>query len=114
MKGMGSVLCERVGWNEARRSRGSEWMVGQDAPIVIDDQEFEPAPEHRLAVGEQHLPAEGHNVAAKARARCGAKANALAPGVLCGGREVEFHERGISARPVMAGRVRRPERGDGA
>jgi len=42
-------------------------MVSQDAPVVIDDQEFEPAREHGLAVGKQHLPAERHNVAPEAR-----------------------------------------------
>ena len=81
MKGMGFVLCE--GLEVERRLRESERMVGQDAPVVIDDQELEPAREHRLAVGEQHLPAERHDVAAEAGGRGGAIANALAPGVLC-------------------------------
>ena len=54
-------------------------MVDQDPPVVIDDQKLEPAREHRLAVGEQHLPAERHNVAAETGGRGGAIANALAP-----------------------------------
>ena len=78
-------------WKEARpRSRRRERMVDQDPPVVVDDQEFEPAREHGLAVGEQHFPAERHNVAAQTRAGGGAKANAFSPAVLCGGYEGEL------------------------
>ena len=91
-------------------------MVDQDLSVVVDDQKLEPARQHRLAVGEQHLPAERHDVAPLAGAWRGAEANALAPRALFGGRKDELGERAVPARPApsfVAQRVRRPERGDG-
>ena len=55
-------------------------MVDEDAPVVVDDEELEPAREHRLAVGEQHLPAERENVAAETGGPGGAIADAFAAG----------------------------------
>src|SRR3984885_6354311 len=103
------------GWLEwsARCSGGSKRVVGQDAPAVVDDEELEPAREHGLAVGEQHLPAERHNVAAEAGGRGGAIADAFAPRTRSGRCKRELRARGISVRAVMAERVRRPERSDG-
>ena len=67
-----------------RRGLSGERMVDQDPPVVVDDQELEPACEHRLAVGEQHLPAERHNVAAEAGGRGRAIANTLMAGASSG------------------------------
>src|ERR1700683_5392987 len=102
------------GWLEwsARCSCDSKRMVDQDAPVVIDDQELEPAGEHRFAVGKQHLPAEGHNVAAEARARGGAIADALMARACSRRCEGELRACSVSGRSVMAERVRRPERGN--
>ena len=95
----------KEGWSgAAAHARANGWS-SQDAPVVVDDQELEPAREHRLAVGEQHLPAERHNVAAEAGGRGGAIANALATGLLSGRREGEPRERGVSAR-ARYGRAR--------
>src|ERR1700678_294181 len=55
-------ICKRG--EVERRLRDGEGMVDQDASVVVDDEELEPAREHGLAVGEQHLPAERHNVTA--------------------------------------------------
>ena len=80
-----------------------EWMVDEDPPIVVDDQKLEAARKHRLALGEQHLPAERHDIAAKARAGGGAKADALVGGVLSGVARVSLASRGVSAPPGTAG-----------
>jgi hypothetical protein len=78
-------------------------MVDQDPPVVVDDQELEPAREHGLALGEQHFPAERHDIAPLARTWGGAKANALAGRVLCRGYKGEPPERGVSAPPLWLG-----------
>src|SRR6476646_3004043 len=88
-------------------------MVDEDPPIVIDDREFESAREHRLAVGEQHLPAERHNVATETGGRGGAIANTLAPGALSRRGEGELGERSVSARSRAAHGVWGPQRGNG-
>ena len=54
-------------------------MVDQDPPLIIDHKELEPACQHSLAAGEQHLPAERHDIAALSGAGGGPKANAVAP-----------------------------------
>src|SRR3984957_8855514 len=115
MKGMSVVLDVKAAWALwllCRRER----MVDQDPPVVIDDKKLEPACEHSLTLGEQHLPAEGHNVALLAGAWRSAKANALLPCVP-GDSKDKLTERAISpslARSLVGQGVRRPERGDGA
>src|ERR1700722_14869380 len=99
MKGMGFVLYERR-FGVERGLRESERMVSQDAPVVVDDQELEPSPQHSLAVGE-----EPHNGAAEPGSRGRTKSNALATGLLSGRREGEPRERGVSARALMTERV---------
>ena len=92
-------------------------MVDQDAPLVVDDQELEPARQHRLAVGEHHLPAECHDVAAEAGGPGGAKANAVPRRALFSGdpRTVSLRQRARipAALRVWPQGVGRPQRGDG-
>src|SRR5580704_19213389 len=88
-------------------------MVDEDAPVVVDDQELEPAREHGLAVAEQHLPAERHDVAAETRGWGGAIMDALAPPAFFGRSKGESGVRSISARAPRSERVRSPERRNG-
>ncbi len=76
-------------------------MVGQDASVVVDNEELEPARVHRLALGEQYLPAERHDVATEAGGWGGAIANALSARALSGRGEGKLGERGISARVLL-------------
>ena len=57
-------------------------MVDEDPALVIDDQKFEPARQNGLASGQQHLPAECHDVVALAGGPGGAETNALPAAVL--------------------------------
>ncbi len=104
-------MNEGLGWSGGYA--GVNGWSSQDATVVIHDQEFEAAREHGLAVGEQHLPAERHNVAAETRGRGGAIANGLAQCAFSRRRKGELGKRGVSGRSTLAERVGRPERGNG-
>ena len=89
-------------------------MVDQDPALVIDDQKFEPARQHRLAPGQHHLPTECYDVAALAGGPGGAIANAVPAAVLFGRDKGQPCEPAESAgAPLLAERVGCPKRGDG-
>src|SRR5215471_8687009 len=99
---------DAVGKRRARSGGGlaeEELVVGDDATPVVDDENFEPAGHHGLAIRGKHFPVKRHDIAQRPRVLHGPKAMAAVAHVLLVRSGDALFERVVAARLTRVDKV---------